>query len=155
MRPIFTGSDIELLGGGDRCYGVSCPTTEADLADGIGPARALTDAGSPLTLGSDSNAVIDLLEEARRVELGERLATQERGHFTAVELGTAATATGHASLGWAEAGELAAGAFADFVTIALNIHAPRALPRPRRWSRSSSGRPPPTSEAWSSAAGTS
>jgi formiminoglutamate deiminase len=114
-----TGADIELLGGG-RCHVCFCPTTEADLADGIGPARALADAGSPLTLGSDSNAVIDLLEEARRVELGERLATQERGHFTAVELGTAATATGHASLGWAEAGELAAGAFADFVTIALD-----------------------------------
>ena len=73
-----------------------------------------------LTLGSDSHAVIDLLEEARRVELGERLASQERGHFTAVELATAATAAGHASLGWAEAGELAAGALADFVTVALD-----------------------------------
>jgi formiminoglutamate deiminase len=115
----LTGGDIELLGGG-RCHVCFCPTTEADLADGIGPARDLADAGSLLTLGSDSNAVIDLLEEARRVELGERLATQERGHFTAVELATAATATGHASLGWAEAGELTAGAFADFVTIALD-----------------------------------
>ncbi len=86
----LTGSDIELLGG-SRCHACFCPTTEADLADGIGPARALADAGSPLTLGSDSHAVIDLLEEARRVELGERLATQERGHFTAVELAAAAT----------------------------------------------------------------
>jgi formiminoglutamate deiminase len=115
----LTGSDIELLGGG-RCYACLCPTTEADLADGIGPARDLADAGSPLTLGSDSHAVIDLLEEARRVELGERLASQERGHFTAAELANAATATGHASLGWPEAGELTAGALADFVTIALD-----------------------------------
>jgi formiminoglutamate deiminase len=115
----LTGGDVDLLGGG-RCHVCFCPTTEADLADGIGPARELADAGSMLTLGSDSHAVIDLLEEARRVELGERLASQERGHFTAVELATAATAAGHASLGWAEAGELAAGALADFVTVALD-----------------------------------
>ena len=115
----LTGSDVDLLGGG-RCHVCFCPTTEADLADGIGPARELADAGSMLTLGSDSHAVIDLLEEARRVELGERLASQERGHFTAVELATAATAAGHASLGWADAGELAAGALADFVTVALD-----------------------------------
>jgi formiminoglutamate deiminase len=115
----LTGSDIDLLGG-SRCYACFCPTTEADLADGIGPARALADAGSPLTLGSDSHAVIDLLEEARRVELDERLASQERGHFTAAELATAATMSGHASLGWPEAGELVAGALADFVTVALD-----------------------------------
>jgi formiminoglutamate deiminase len=115
----LTGGDVDLLGGG-RCHVCFCPTTEADLADGIGPARELADAGSMLTLGSDSHAVIDLLEEARRVELGERLASQERGHFTAVELATAATAAGHASLGWADAGELAAGALADFVTVSLD-----------------------------------
>jgi formiminoglutamate deiminase len=115
----LTGSDIELLGG-SRCHACFCPTTEADLADGIGPARSLADAGSPLTVGSDSHAVIDLLEEARRVELGERLATQERGHFTAFELAAAATVSGHASLGWPEAGEFAAGALADFCTVALD-----------------------------------
>ena len=43
-----------------------CPTTERDLADGIGPARALLDAGSPLTLGSDQHAVIDPFEETAR-----------------------------------------------------------------------------------------
>jgi formiminoglutamate deiminase len=107
----LTGTDIDLLGG-LRCHVCLCPTTEADLADGIGPARDLADAGSILTVGSDSQAVVDVLEEARRVELGERLATQERGHFTAVELATAATESGHASLGWADAGELAAGALA-------------------------------------------
>jgi len=115
----LSASDIELLGG-LRCHACLCPTTEADLADGIGPARALADSGSPLTLGSDSHAVIDLLEEARRVEMGERLATRERGHFTAVELATAATETGHASLGWPDAGELVPGGLADFVTVALD-----------------------------------
>jgi formiminoglutamate deiminase len=115
----LTATDIDLLGGGGvhACF---CPTTEADLADGIGPARDLADAGSPLTLGSDSHAVIDVLEEARRVELGERLATQERGHFTAGELASAATTAGHASLAWPEAGDLVAGGLADFCTVALD-----------------------------------
>ncbi len=115
----LTGTDIDLLGGGG-VYACLCPTTEADLADGIGPAKELADAGSPLTLGSDSHAVIDLLEEARRVELGERLATQERGHFTAAELASAATTAGHASLAWPEAGDLVAGGLADFCTVGLD-----------------------------------
>jgi formiminoglutamate deiminase len=115
----LTDTDVDLLGGGG-VYACFCPTTEADLADGIGPARELADAGSPLTLGSDSHAVIDVLEEARRVELGERLATQERGHFTAAELASAATTTGHASLAWPEAGDLVAGGLADFCTVALD-----------------------------------
>ena len=47
-----------------------CPTTERDLADGIGPAAALAAAGCPLRVGSDSHAVADLFEEARAVEIG-------------------------------------------------------------------------------------
>ena len=112
----LTGRDIELLGTSST-VACLCPTTEADLADGIGPASALAYAGCPLTVGSDSQAVVDLLEEARRIELGERLATQRRGHFTAAALARAATADGHASLGWPEAGQLAAGALADLVAV--------------------------------------
>jgi formiminoglutamate deiminase len=97
-----------------------CPTTERDLADGIGPARALADAGSPLCLGSDSHAVIDLFEEARAVELNERLRTERRGHFGAAELLRAASATGHAALGWDDAGVIAPGARADLVTVGLD-----------------------------------
>jgi len=114
-----TGDDIGLLGG-SRTAACLCPTTEADLADGVGPARALAAAGCPLSLGSDSHAVIDLLAEARLVEMGERLTTGVRGSFRAEELAQAATASGHACLGWPEAGEIAAGAFADLVTVALD-----------------------------------
>ena len=64
--------------------------------------------------------MIDIFEEARRVELGERLASQRRGHFTAAELATAATVDGHACLGWPDAGEIVAGALADLVTVALD-----------------------------------
>ena len=113
-----TAGDIALLGaaGATACL---CPTTERDLADGIGPARALADAGARLALGSDSHAVIDLLEEARAVELDERLASGERGRHSAPDLLTAATAGGYASLGLPDGGRIAPGAFADLTTIAL------------------------------------
>jgi formiminoglutamate deiminase len=115
----LTGDDIRLIGaaGGYTCM---CPTTERDLADGIGPATRLRDAGSAIILGSDSQAVIDLFEEARAVELDERLRTRTRGHWRAGDLLVAATEAGHASLGWPQAGRLAAGALADLTTLALD-----------------------------------
>ncbi|WP_329119788.1 formimidoylglutamate deiminase [Streptomyces sp. NBC_01353] len=115
----LTDADIALIGSSTTgtCM---CPTTERDLADGIGPAVALQRAGSPLSLGSDSHAVIDLLEEARAMELNERLRSRTRGHWTAAALLRAATADGHASLGWDDAGTLEPGALADFTTIALD-----------------------------------
>src|SRR5262249_62198291 len=70
--------------------------------------------------GGDRHAVIDLLEEARRVELGERLITGERGNYIVAALSRAATVAGHACLGWPEAGEIAPGALADLVTVALD-----------------------------------
>ncbi|MGN5378956.1 formimidoylglutamate deiminase [Streptomyces sp. MUSC 14] len=125
----LTDADIALLGD-SRTGTCMCPTTERDLADGIGPAVALQRAGSPLSLGSDSHAVIDLLEEARAMELNERLRTRTRGHWTANSLLRAATADGHAALGWDEAGTLEAGALADFTTIALDsVRTAGPLPR--------------------------
>ncbi|MGA4849306.1 formimidoylglutamate deiminase [Streptomyces sp. G5(2025)] len=115
----LTEEDIGLLGG-TTTGTCMCPTTERDLADGIGPAVALERAGSPLSLGSDSHAVIDLFEEARAMELNERLRSHTRGHWTAAALLRAATATGHAALGWPEAGVLEPGALADLTTVALD-----------------------------------
>ncbi|QFG25231.1 formimidoylglutamate deiminase [Actinomadura sp. WMMB 499] len=114
----LTGEDIGLLG--TTTTGVCmCPTTERDLADGIGPARDLAAAGAPLCLGTDQHAVVDLFEEARAVELDERLRTRRRGHWTAGELLTAATRHGHYGLGWPEAGRLEPGGYADLVTVDL------------------------------------
>ncbi|MFG2715911.1 formimidoylglutamate deiminase [Streptomyces goshikiensis] len=125
----LTDVDIALLGG-TTTGTCMCPTTERDLADGIGPAGRLQHAGSPLSLGSDSHAVIDLLEEARAMELNERLRSRTRGHWTANALLTAATADGHAALGLADAGRLEAGALADFTTIALDsVRTAGAVPR--------------------------
>jgi len=115
----LTDVDVGLLGS-SATYSCFCPTTERDLADGIGPSVALRDAGSALTLGSDSHAVIDLFEEMRAVELDHRLATQERGHWSAAELLKAATADGHRSLGFADAGVIEVGARADLVAVRLD-----------------------------------
>ena len=112
-------ADIELLGDSGTCV-CMCPTTERDLADGIGAARTLFEAGSPIALGTDSQAVIDLFEEARGMELNERLKTERRGHWPAGDLLDAATRSGHAALGWADAGRLSAGAPADFITVGLD-----------------------------------
>ena len=81
----LTDDDIALLGG-TRTNVCITPTTERDLADGIGPAKRLYDAGCRLSIGSDSHAVIDPFEELRGLEMDERLATRERGHWSAAEL---------------------------------------------------------------------
>ena len=111
----LTDLDVRRLGGTAVCL---CATTERDLADGIGPARALADAGAPLCTGSDSHAVIDPFEEARAIELDERLRTERRGHFGAAELLRAAA--NHAVLGWPDAGRIEPGALADLVTVGLD-----------------------------------
>ena len=115
----LTAEDVRLLGGaaGTCCL---CPTTERDLADGIGPARALRDAGARLAVGTDSQAVIDVFEEARAVELDERLASGVRGQHDAAGLLRAATADGCAAVGWPEAGRIEAGALADLATVSLD-----------------------------------
>ena len=115
----LTREDIDDL---DRTHtGVCfCPTTERDLGDGIGPAPALLDANGLFSLGSDSHAVIDMFEEARAVELDERLAREERGIIGASKLLHAATVGGQHALGWTDAGEFKVGARADFVAVDLN-----------------------------------
>jgi cytosine/adenosine deaminase-related metal-dependent hydrolase len=105
------------------CYATFCPTTERDLADGIGPSKSLAEAGVTITLGSDSHALIDPFEEMRAVELNERLASQRRGSWRADDLLSAATVAGHRSLGFADAGRIAPGQWADLVT--LDVASPR------------------------------
>ncbi len=112
----LTPADIGLLAGTAVCL---CPTTERDLADGIGPARELS-AASSLCLGSDQHAVIDPFEELRGMEAHERLRSLERGRFTPSALVSAATAQGYAALGWAEGGVLRTGALADLTVVRLD-----------------------------------
>ena len=118
----LSDDDIRRLGA-TRTTVCMCPTTERDLADGIGPAAALATAGSPLCVGSDSHAVIDLFEESRALELDERLASGRRGHHRPAALLAAASTGGMAAIGWRDAGRLQTGALADFAT--LDLGSPR------------------------------
>lgn len=104
----------------------ACPTTERNLGDGILAADRVARAGVPIALGSDSQAQIDPLEDARQLDYHLRLHHQERavldqidGQSLAQRLLDCATSNGARSLGVA-AGELAAGRYADFFTVDLN-----------------------------------
>jgi formiminoglutamate deiminase len=115
----LSDNDIELLGEA-RATACFCPTTERDLADGIGPARRLHDAGAPLALGSDQHAVIDPFEEVRGVEMHERLESLERGRFAGADLLAMATRNGYRALGWDDGGVIATGRLADLVAVRLD-----------------------------------
>lgn len=97
----LSDADIRLLGDSGSTV-VMCPTTEADLADGIGPARQLAQAGAAIALGSDQHAVIDPYLEMRALEHGERLASGARGRFSPQQIADAARAGGLRSLRLAE-----------------------------------------------------
>jgi formiminoglutamate deiminase len=112
----LTDEDVSLLGqAGVVCC--LCPTTERDLADGIGPARRLHETGCRLTVGTDSNALIDPWEEMRAIELDERLASGARGGLDGPTLLHSGTASGYESLGWPEGGRIMEGALADLVCL--------------------------------------
>ncbi len=110
----LSADDIRLLGGAGATAAF-CPVTERDLADGIGPARALADAGARLALGTDQHAMIDMFEEARGLEMHERLHSGQRGRFALTDLLGAATR--HGAIGWPDAGTIAVGQRADLVAV--------------------------------------
>lgn len=104
----------------------SCPATERNLGDGIFPAEKVMRAGIPVALGSDSQAQIDPLEDARELEYHLRLLHQGRAVLDAEEgvslsgrLFDCATRNGAKSLG-ISTGSPDARTYADFITIDLN-----------------------------------
>jgi formimidoylglutamate deiminase len=111
--------------GGNVCI---CPLTEANLGDGIADVPAIHGAGGHICLGTDSNARIAMTEEMRWLEYGQRLKAQQRGIVTdqngggAVPLLDVATFNGARALG-VEAGLIAPGLWADFVTLDLTAPA--------------------------------
>ena len=111
----LTDADIALLGGA-RATAVICPTTEADLADGLPRAGAQRDAGVRLALGGDQHVLTDPFAQARGLEYGERLATGRRGTFSPEALIVGATADSHAAIG-SSGGLIKVGAPADLVAI--------------------------------------
>ena len=111
--------DINVIGAAGALCCI-CPTTERDLADGIGPSPDLVRAGAALCVGSDSHALLDILEEARAVELGARILTNRRGIHPTEILAAIATVNGYRSLGWKDGGALRPGYLADFTSIGLD-----------------------------------
>jgi formimidoylglutamate deiminase len=106
----------------------ACPTTERNLGDGIVPADMLFAEGVPVSLGTDSHAQIDLLEDARELEYHLRLRTLERAVLAptdnqlsslAARLFDCATVNGARSIN-APGGQLLKGFPADFFTVDLN-----------------------------------
>lgn len=110
-----------LVAGGRICV---CPLTEANLGDGLPDLAAALDYEERLSLGTDSNARISLLEEIRWLEYGQRLRQEIRGVVvgpagdTARRLLSAATRDGADALG-IHTGAVEPGRWADFCTIDL------------------------------------
>ena len=107
----------------------ACPTTERNLGDGVVPVDSYFEAGVRVSLGSDSQIQIDLLEDARELEYHLRLQRTSRNVLAPVDdddrsalakrLFECATVSGGRSLGF-EGGNLQPGAPADFFTVDLD-----------------------------------
>ena len=107
----------------------ACPTTERNLGDGIVPIDQFFAHSVAVSLGSDSHAQIDLMEDARELEYHLRLQKMERAVLASVDdegasaiaarLFQCATANGAASIN-APGGSLEIGRPADFFTVDLN-----------------------------------
>ncbi len=95
-----------------------CPSTEANLGDGLFDLPAWRDArGGAWGIGSDSHASVDAAEELRLLEYGQRLARRQRNVGIADEMWNAAVAGGAQAAARPVAG-LVAGQQADFLVLA-------------------------------------
>jgi formimidoylglutamate deiminase len=111
----------------------ACPTTERNLGDGVVPTDLYFKSNVPVSLGTDSQIQIDLLEDARELEYHLRLQKMERNVLAhgltseretsasalAAKLFECATINGAKAIGF-NGGRLAPGAPADFFTVDLN-----------------------------------
>lgn len=112
-----------------RAQVCACPTTERNLGDGVVPVDAYFNAGVPVSLGSDSQIQIDLLEDARELEYHLRLQQTARNVLApqddsssgalARRLFDCATINGARSIGF-NGGKIEPGAPADFFTVDLD-----------------------------------
>ncbi|WP_029137799.1 formimidoylglutamate deiminase [Nakamurella lactea] len=111
----LTAGDLGLLAG-TGTTAVICPTTEADLADGLPSIAAMVDAGIRLACGGDQQVIVDPFAQARGIEYGERSATGRRGTMLPAALVGAATVNSHRSIG-SPGGSIEIGAPADLVAV--------------------------------------
>lgn len=114
--------EVELMIRSGAVVGL-CPTTEADLGDGLFPAEAFLKAGGQFGIGTDSHVATTVADELRLLEYGQRLAARRRNCLAAGPGGSvgrrlfeAALAGGARAAGVAPAG-IAVGAPADLVVL--------------------------------------
>ena len=122
--------DIELIAKTKSIVG-ACPTTEANLGDGFLPSPALLAKHIRIGLGTDSHAQIDLFQEARCIDIQQRLLLQQRNPLarfsdsgaskqrTSDVLWPMMSTNGYQSLGL-DSGRLDPGALADFIVVDLS-----------------------------------
>jgi formimidoylglutamate deiminase len=99
-----------------------CPSTEANLGDGLFPLHAFLSAGGKIAIGSDSHISINPFEELRWLEYGQRLATQSRNITSLRDSHVGSeiflrALQGGAQISTQVAAELAVGAAADLVVL--------------------------------------
>jgi formiminoglutamate deiminase len=118
----LTGAETARLAASGAVAGL-CPITEANLGDGVFPARAYLEAGGTFGVGTDSNVLIDAAQELRQLEYAQRLTERARNVLaqpdaasTGVRLVQAAVRGGAQALGQPSWG-LREGAPADLVCL--------------------------------------
>ncbi|MFZ5549891.1 MAG: formimidoylglutamate deiminase [Pseudomonadota bacterium] len=133
-----TQAEIEAVAQG-RSTAVICPSTEANLGDGLTDIPAWLKAGVPLAIGSDSHVTRAWREELRWLEYGQRLALRQRNVAASPEQGRPATAErlwqsalagGGAAMGESAWG-LQPGARADLLVIDLGDASLAGIPADR------------------------
>ena len=116
--PVRRGHRAARLGTRHRCF---CPTTERDLADGIGPARLLHDAGCPLCARlRPARRHRPVRGDARRRDARAARRACERGRFAPGRAARHGHLNGYRSLGWDDGGVVAGGHLADLVAVRLD-----------------------------------
>jgi len=117
-----SASELRALAASRAVVGL-CPTTEANLGDGVFPLRTYLEAGGTLGIGGDANVATSPVEELRWLEYGQRLVTRrrnlserERGASTGAGLYRRALAGGAQASG-RDIGAIAPGRRADIVLL--------------------------------------
>nr|WP_298719997.1 formimidoylglutamate deiminase [uncultured Steroidobacter sp.] len=116
-----TAAELQSVAAAGAVVGL-CPTTEANLGDGIFPMETLLEAGGAFAIGSDSHVSLSPIEELRWLEYQARLARRQRGVLTDGQSSGGAllwqkACTAGARVSGRPIGELAVGKRADIVVL--------------------------------------